>query len=169
MTLCWVLAVVVATVLSAQTSGAEEDDSLDVWNSAWIDRDGPRLGALYTENARILTPFAPTVEGRANIETMFSGMMGRGISISSTVTEEIEAGDLRVRRTEWVMTIGPRDQPENQMDNGESLEVWRRIDGEWLLHLEAFTSYNLPPVDYGRERPSSSDETPAAADEPDSD
>ena len=139
-------------------AGASE--AIEAWNAAWVDRDAGRLAAFYTTDATVLTPYAPTVEGRDEIEAMFARMMGRSISISSQLIEELESGDLRVLRTEWLMTIDTIDQGPMEMDNGGSIEVWRRIDDAWLLHFETFFSYNMPTTNYDAAATPSSTEPP---------
>ncbi len=90
-----------------------------------------------------MTPNFPSVIGRERIQAMVTRMMGRNMSIRSTVVEDVESGDLWVRRTDYEMVIG-----EHPVDDGEAVEVWRRVDDRWLLHLEVFTSRNIRPIAY---------------------
>jgi uncharacterized protein (TIGR02246 family) len=131
------------TVCSAALLGAQTSPPTDLWNAAWETGDAARLSALYTDDARLMTPNSPSRTGRAEIDAMFQRMMGRKMAIVSTVVEDLEGEDIWVRRTDYVMTYAGQ-----HTDDGEAVEVWRKIDGRWLLHLEIFTSRNIRPIAY---------------------
>ncbi len=132
-----------ASVALSAASLAADSPPLDQRNTAWAEADAEQLSGLYTEDARVMTPNFPSVVGREKIHAMVTRMMGRNMSIRSTVIENVESGDLWVRRTDYEMVIG-----EHPVDDGEAVEVWRRVDGRWLLHLEVFTSRNIRPIAY---------------------
>ncbi len=135
----------IAAAFAALSAASLAADSppLDHRNTAWAEADAKQLSGLYTQDARVMTPNFPSVVGRERIQAMVTRMMGRYMSIRSTVVEDVESGDLWVRRTDYEMVVG-----EHPVDDGEAVEVWRRVDGRWLLHLEIFTSRNIRPIAY---------------------
>jgi uncharacterized protein (TIGR02246 family) len=131
------------TACSTALLAAEASPPTDRWNAAWVAGDPAELSTLYTEDARVMTPNSPSRIGRTDIDAMFTRMMGREMAIASTVVEDLEGDDIWVRRTDYVMTYAGQ-----HTDDGEAVEVWRKVDGRWLLHLEIFTSRNIRPIAY---------------------
>jgi ketosteroid isomerase-like protein len=131
------------TTTSIASAGAAAGPPTDQWNERWAEADAPALGALYTDDARVMTPNVPAVVGRQEIQAMFARMVGRKMTITSTVVEDFENGDIWVRRTDYEMLFDGQ-----HIDDGEAVELWRKIEDRWLLHLQVFTSRNIRPIAY---------------------
>ncbi len=137
------LALLLTASIGSPMSADDGAPPTDRWNEAWASGDASALGALHTENARVMTPNFPAKVGRTVIEEMYGGMIERGMVLHATVLEDLSSGDLWVRRTDFTMSMLGQ-----QIDDGEAVEVWRRVDGDWLLELEIFTSRNIRPIAY---------------------
>jgi uncharacterized protein (TIGR02246 family) len=97
------------------------------------------VAALYTEDAVLMPPNAPAVEGRSAIQAFFTSLPP--VTAFDLKTVEIDGrGDLAYVSGNYAMTITPPGgTPVN--DTGKFLEIHRRQpDGSWPLHRDMFNS-----------------------------
>ncbi len=96
--------------------------------------------AVYTENARIMPPGLPTIEGRPAIHEFWAGAAeAMGIKEVKLETVDLESdGDMASELGSWALAgeSGP-------LDNGSYVVVWKReADGSWKWHLDIWNSDN---------------------------
>ena len=109
------------------------------WMEAFNARDADRLTALYAEDAVVAPPNAPAIFGRDairadNRETFAAGE----VAVELEDLEIIIQGDLGYKAGRYRMRA-----KDTLVDRGKYLEIWRKIDGEWLLHRDIWNS-SLP-------------------------
>jgi ketosteroid isomerase-like protein len=98
------------------------------------------LVTLYTENAVLMPPHHPEVQGRAALRA-FLGSFPRLSRFSATAQEIDGRADLAYVRGSYSMTLHPEGAPGPVEDRGKFLEVRRRQpDGSWLLAVDIFNS-----------------------------
>ena len=99
-------------------------------------KDWDALAALYTEDAVMMAPDAPAIEGRAAIREFFVAFP----PVESMQLNQIEVegrGDLAFVRGAFTMTLESDEGPVEQV--GKYLEIRRReADGVWRLHVDIF-------------------------------
>lgn len=101
--------------------------------------DWQTVAGTYTENAILMPPNAPIVEGRANIQTFFEGFPP--LTDFNLENVEVEgSGDFAYVRGTYSMTITlPGMDP--MPDTGKYIEIrQKQADGSWLLHRDIFSS-----------------------------
>ena len=103
-------------------------------------KDAAGLAALYTENARVLPPNGPPVEGRAAIEQMFAGLV-QGIGRVQLDTVEVEGHGDTAHEQEALTFY---DAAGAKIDEGKGIVIWKKVGEDWKLHRDMFSS-NLPP------------------------
>ena len=97
------------------------------FEQAVADGDADAIGALYTENAVILPPDSPPIQGRDAIRDHFAGLMAAGVDGVDIQTVEVDRfEDIAIRRSDLVISAGGQ-----VVDHGKALEVWSLVDGEW--------------------------------------
>ncbi len=110
----------------------------DQYANAYREGDSERCAAIFTENARLISPYGPTIEGRdairkAHLEWTKAGADGKALK----VIEAGVSGDLA-----WCLAEFSEGNGEGQ---GTSLNVLeRQSDGSWLICV---SSLNEPPSD----------------------
>lgn len=107
--------------------------------------DAAGVAALYTDDAILLAPGTPRVEGRAGIETAF-GQMTAGMQAFDLQTDRVEvaeSGDFAWEIGTYDLTVETPDGATIR-DVGKYLVVWENVDGSWRLTADAFNS-DLPP------------------------
>ena len=108
------------------------------------DKSADAVGALYTENARLMFPNMPTIQGRENIKGFFLQAIESGISGIKLTTEEVAGtNDLAVELGRYEMLAGGQT-----VDEGKYMVEWKKVDGKWLLHKD-MPSTDLPAAQSG--------------------
>lgn len=143
-----VVVVAVLTFTACQSSGpasltgadkAAIEASLAEWVKGALANDWAAVAATYTEDAVLMPPNSPIVEGRANIQAYFEGFPPVR-ELTATNVEVLGQGDTAYVRGTYTMTIAAEDA-EAIMDTGKYLEVRKKQpDGSWLLHRDMFSS-----------------------------
>ncbi|MGZ2372076.1 YybH family protein [Ancylomarina sp. YFZ004] len=95
--------------------------------------------ANYTEDAIVMPPNSPAIEGRANIQTFMESFPP--FSNHSLEIVEIEGrGDMAYVRGTYTMTLTP-EGGEAITDSGKYIEIRKKqTDGSWLLTHDIFNS-----------------------------
>jgi uncharacterized protein (TIGR02246 family) len=103
-------------------------------------RDANAVAALYTEDALVLPPNTPAIQGREGARNFFSGAINSGVSKVNLVTHEVEGdGQTAIERGAYEMMV----DGDVVVDKGKYLVHWRNVDGEWKLNKDMFNS-DLP-------------------------
>lgn len=101
-------------------------------------KDADAMSQLYTEDARLMFPNMPAIEGREDIKAFFTESM-EGISGLKLTTEEVSGtNDFAVESGRYEMLSEGK-----KVDEGKYLVHWRKVDGKWLLHRD-MPSTDLP-------------------------
>ena len=122
---------------------AQNSSDLAARGENWAERlnagDIDGVAALYSENARLLPPNAPMVQGRDAIGAAFQSMVDAGLTGSLETIEAMVAGDLGHRVGTYVLTA-----PDGSVfDHGKYIETWHEIGGEWQMTADIYNS-DLP-------------------------
>lgn len=90
------------------------------------------VAALYSENARLMFPHMPPVEGRENIKAFFQQAIQSGITDVKLTTEEVAgADDFAVETGRYEMIANGK-----KVDEGKYIVQWKRIGDRWYLHRD---------------------------------
>lgn len=120
------------------------EGSFEPYSRAFEQADWAGLMALYTEDAIIIPPNAPAVEGRENAQRFFESFPP--VSAFAFESQEIDGhGDLAYVRGRYTLTMELPDGT-SVTDSGTSLTVHRRQpDGTWPVYIDMLNS-DLPAV-----------------------
>ncbi len=113
------------------------------WLEAFNGGDAAGVAQLYEENARLMAPNAPVMQGRAELEAFCKEFIATGAQLTFKQLTVHETPDLCVSIGTYEMTI-PVPGEDPQKDQGKFVEVWRRQgDGSWQIADDIFNS-DLP-------------------------
>ena len=73
------------------------------------------------------------------IEAMFTMFYENGLHVQITDSEAYAEGDVGYKIGTFIMTTADG----SVLDEGKYTEIWRRLNGQWMLHRDMFNS-NLP-------------------------
>jgi len=116
------------------------------WFDYFAKADSEGIANLYAEDALVMPPGAPAVNGRPAIKTLFGGMASSakaaGISLKQgSVTGSEVNGDLG-----WISgTYTVQDSSGTTLDSGNYVSVHHRTNGSWLYIRDIWNS-DRPPA-----------------------
>lgn len=133
----------VATTLTLALVGCKEPLAEgDIgWSEAYQSGDAAALAALYAEDAALLPPNQQMVTGREAIQKSWGAMIDDGLAAEADFAETGSDGDLGYKVGTYVL----KDPEGGALDEGKFVEVWKRVDGEWMLYRDIYNS-SLPPA-----------------------
>ncbi len=105
------------------------------WGEAFTARNMEALVGLYSEDARMMPPNGPTGRGREAVALEFQAMFDAGLSVTIETVEAMAAGDLGHRVGTYALSAGG-----SEVDRGKFLELWRKIDDEWKITADMYSS-----------------------------
>ena len=133
--MCVLLVVGACAPPVAQESG-EIAAASDEWEAALNAGDIDTLVGMYTEDARLMAPNAPSESGLEAVRAAFGAMIDAGLTIELDSVAAMAAGDLGHNIGTYQLTA-----PDGAVaDRGKFLEVRRRVDGEWLIAADIWNS-----------------------------
>ena len=107
------------------------------WMEAFNSHDAEALAALYTEDAVVLPPNEPAIFGRDAIRATHQEMFAEGdFKIEIEALETVIDGHLAYVAGRYRTWTGGGDL----VDRGKYIEIWRAVDGTWLIHRDIYNS-----------------------------
>ena len=108
--------------------------------AAFNKQDAAGVAATYSPEGAAFPPNSPIVKGREAIQKMWESVIGSGITSIALVTSEIESGGNIAYETG---TYELKTKDGNIADKGKYCVVWKRVNGQWMLHRDIWST-DLP-------------------------
>lgn len=99
--------------------------------------DAESASRLYTEDALLMPPGSPQLQGRAAIREAWQGMIDAGLKdLEFTCHEAVEAGDTAIEVSALSANAsGEGGSPVSLV--GKYIVIWKKgSDGDWYLHRD---------------------------------
>lgn len=124
------------------------DETNNRFEAAIESNDPDAVAALYTDDAIVLPPGMPRVEGKEGIRAMFADWLSNDPEAMVTLTSDevvvAESGDIAYEvGTATGGGTGPDGQPYDF--TGKYLVTWENVDGQWLIAADAWSDDAPPP------------------------
>lgn len=117
------------------------------WMELFNGKDAEALAAMYAEDAVMLPPNEPAIFGRDAIRAGFrETFASRDLKAEIEALEVVVDGDLAYVAGRYRMWTGDGIL----VDRGKYLEIWRAVDGQWMIHRDIHNS-SLPPAGSGND------------------
>jgi uncharacterized protein (TIGR02246 family) len=121
----------------AQSAAEGIDAASQKFETAFNGGESAALADLYTEDAALLPPGAPRVEGKEDIATFWQDAIDAGITdLNLSTSEVVKAGDLAFETGSLTLNA---TNPEGAVVPlaGKYTVVWQRDDdGVWRMHRD---------------------------------
>lgn len=119
------------------------EDVIAAWEKAYNNGDAAGVAAIYSEDAVLMPPNAPAMQGRAAIARYMQDGMAEGPSLISIKTDEsFTRGDDGVRRGTYRVTT----QEGQELEVGKYVELWKKNAGKWELRVDIWNADAPPPA-----------------------
>ncbi len=106
--------------------------------------DGAAAAANYTEDAVVMPPGMPSVEGREAIGQFWQGGISAGIA-----RVELAPGDVTATSADTIIersTARVFNAAGDVIDEGKYVVVWRRVDGQWFMSWDIWNGDAAAPA-----------------------
>ena len=140
------------TLVSFETTSAAQPANdkavLEAGTNTWIEafntHDADALASLYTEDAVLLPPNEPAVFGRDAIRATNKEQLAQeGIGMELEDLEVNIVGDLGYKAGRYRMYT----KDGGLLDRGKYIEIWKKTDGQWLIHRDMWNSSVAAPAE----------------------
>ncbi|MGH7731109.1 MAG: YybH family protein [Candidatus Eiseniibacteriota bacterium] len=151
----WLLPVLLVAAMSGCTSapptpapvdqaaiGATIEGITTAFTAAVAARDTNAIGNMYADDARLMPPNSPRVDGKDAIRSAWAGFVTiPGMELVPTGTEKLisEAGDMVVELGTYTFKFQD-PTGKAQTDNGKFVTVYKKVNGEWKIVVDTFNS-----------------------------
>ena len=113
----------------------------DAFERASIEGDADAMAAVYTDDAIVLPPDAPVIEGRDNIKALWASVLdGMGLKSVKLETLNLEiAGDTACEVGLATLGLEPAGG-EATTAQVKFVVYWKREDGAWRWHRDIWNA-----------------------------
>ncbi|WP_341225734.1 nuclear transport factor 2 family protein [uncultured Arcticibacterium sp.] len=127
------------TTFDLVTAKAEIEEANENFMALVAAGDSVGLANAYTSDAKFMSAGAPSVVGRANIQSAMAGIVNSGITKVDLRLENVYGTkDLIAEEGELSLFVGDKEVAIEKY-----LVLWKKEDGKWKLFRDIFNS-NLP-------------------------
>jgi uncharacterized protein (TIGR02246 family) len=106
------------------------------WEKAYNAGDAEGIAALMTEDAVVMPPNAPSVEGRSAIKAFYrEHFANRVVPAKTDERELIVFGEITYRHGVYALEL-----PNGGTEYGKFVELWKNDNGQWRLHRSIWSS-----------------------------
>ena len=126
----------------AEFAGCEkEDDRLPQAVTTAVSRDfnegdALRAAANYADDAEILPPRNPAIQGRPAIAAWFQANIDKYISFGNDANWSVVRGDLAIEQGVYNIRNVRVGQ---DVEAGKYIRIWKKINGSWKLYRDMFS------------------------------
>lgn len=115
------------------------EDMVQRYAAALGEPGAPRVGDFYAEDANLLPPGPDDLTGRSAIQAFWSAATERLTDPKLTTTDVAEVGPGFAREigTYSAQVKGSEDETVS----GKYVAIWRKIDGDWKIWTDIWTSH----------------------------
>ena len=98
--------------------------------------DALTTAAHYTDDAQILPPRHPAIEGKPAIAAFFQANMDKYISFGNDTTWSVVKGDVAIEQ--GIYNVRNVRVGEN-VEGGKYIRIWKKVNGDWKLYRDMFS------------------------------
>ena len=120
------------------------------WNQDWLAKDANKITAHYADDAVLIVPGAPAVNGKDAITKSLAGMLADpalSLKFQTAKTDVAKSGDLAYTQGSYTLTFTDPQTKQVINDHGNYVTTYRKqTDGSWKAVADIATSDVPPPA-----------------------
>jgi len=101
--------------------------------------DAMRTSAHYTDDAQILPPQRPAIDGRPAIAGYFQANIDKYIAFGNDTQWSVVRGDVAIEQGVYNIRNVRIGQ---DVEAGKYIRIWRKINGDWKVYRDMFSTDN---------------------------
>jgi len=105
--------------------------------------DPKRTAANYTDDAQILAPQHPAIQGKEAITAFFNANTDKYLGFENDTTWSRVRGDMAIEQ--GVYSVRNVRLGEN-VETGKYIRIWKKTNGVWKLYRDMYSSDNTSPA-----------------------
>lgn len=125
--------------MEQETAGDEIAAATRRFLQLFASNDIAGIAACYTEDAQMLVANMNVIRGRRAIESVFKFTAGEGHTLQFQTHELDVLGTTAIAVGRYIR----RRRDGSIFDDGKYMVVWRKVDGQWKIHRDMFST-SLP-------------------------
>lgn len=98
--------------------------------------DPLKTAAHYTDDAQILPPRHPAIEGKPAITSFFESNIDKYIGLGNETTWSVVQGDVAIEQGRYNIR---NVRVGIDAETGKYIRIWKRIEGHWKLYRDMFS------------------------------
>ena len=114
------------------------------WSDAAVKKDAAAVASFMTEDGTQLPPNAPAAKGREATKKEWENIFAlkdAEVKWEPTMVQVADSGDIGYTRGTYTLSF--TDPKAGKIsDKGKYLEIWKKVDGKWMCHLDMYSSDN---------------------------
>lgn len=108
-----------------------------IFMETYKNMDTAGMAALYTADAKLISPVSETVEGRENLASFWQAIMDMGITEITLYTGDVE----RYGKALIEVSIAELHGEDGELiDKAKYIAIWKQERGTWKIYLDMFNS-----------------------------
>jgi len=117
----------------------------DTWNAAYNAGDADRIVALYADDAVVMPPNVAALTGHEALRQFLTKDMAAAKAAGLTAKDGTSAVGMSGDLAWHAGTSSVVDASGKTVETGNYVEVWRRVDGKWLMVRDIWND-DAPPL-----------------------
>lgn len=139
-----VVVIVILMASSGLQGCAKEEERLPQSVTTAVSRDfnegdALRTAAHYADDAQILPPQRPAIDGRPAIAAYFQANIDKYIGFGNDTQWSVVRGDIAIEQGVYNIRNVRVGQ---DVEAGKYIRIWKRINGDWKLYRDMFSADN---------------------------
>jgi ketosteroid isomerase-like protein len=105
--------------------------------------DAMRAAQNYTDDAQILAPQHPAIQGRAAITAFFKANIDKYLGFGNDSTWSLVRGDMAIEQGGYIVRnvrVGAN------VETGKYIRIWKKTNGTWKLYRDMYSSDSETPA-----------------------
>ncbi len=111
--------------------------------NAFATNDAATIAAQFADDAQLLQPNSALIRGRQEIDAFWKEQVRPILSYDMNTVESRVFGDYAYHYATYTFRNVSRG---SIVETGKVIEIWRKVDGKWRIHLTSWNQDRPPPV-----------------------
>ncbi len=105
--------------------------------------DAQATAANYADDAQILAPQHPAIQGKAAILNFFKSNIDKYLGFGNEATWSLVRGDMAIEQGTYIVR---NVKVGENVEAGKYIRIWKKVNGAWKLYRDMYSSDSETPA-----------------------